>query len=214
LIDLVAPPVCAACDSLLAHSAEGFCEACAPLVDALEDVPQSREMAACLYGGPLAEALARLKYRGRSDVAAALAHYLVERVQPWTGRVDRVCAVPLHPRRLRERGYNQSALLAWPVARSLGVPFDPQLVRRRRVTRNQVGLSLQERTSNVQDAFVANARARGLRVLVVDDVRTTGATMGAVSRALLAAGASEVWTLVLGQAEAAAQASPSSVLEC
>lgn len=158
-------------------------------------------MAACMYGGPLADALVRLKYRGRSDVAPALSHYLVERALPWSGRVDRVCAVPLHPRRLRERGYNQSCLLARPVARALGVPFDPWLVRRSRITRNQVGLTLEQRAANVQDAFVARARARGQRVLVIDDVRTTGATTSAVEEALLRQGALEVWVLVLACAE-------------
>jgi ComF family protein len=147
-------------------------------------------------------------------MANALAHYLIEPALMWNGRVDRVCAVPLHPVRLRQRGYNQSALLAWPIARALGVRFDPWLVRRRRPTRNQVGLSLQERAANVDGAFIASTRAQHERVLVVDDVLTTGATTAAVAKALIEAGAREVLTLVLARADSDELGSALDEQEC
>lgn len=115
----------------------------------------------------------------------------------WAGEVDAVVPVPLHWRRRRWRGYDQAALLARPTAKALGVPALLRGLRRVRHTPSQVNLPHDERQANVAGAF-APGRLRGVgRVLLVDDVRTTGATLEAASKALRAGGAREVRTLVL-----------------
>lgn len=115
--------------------------------------------------------------------------------------VDLVAPIPLGRRRLQERGYNQVALIAWPLAVFAGWPYDPGAVRRLRETRSQVGLSAEERRENMRDAFWADARrVGGKRVLLVDDVATTGATLSACAQAVLAAGARDVRALTLARA--------------
>jgi ComF family protein len=106
--------------------------------------------------------------------------------------VDCVVPVPLHPGRHADRGFNQSAEIARRVARVLGRETCEGAVGRLRDTRPQVGLRPEERRLNIAGAFVASARVRGRRVAVVDDVLTTGATVGAVAAALRQAGAISV----------------------
>lgn len=157
--------------------------------------------AAFLYGGPLADAIARFKYGGRAELAGVLGALLAEAALPLAGHVDCAVPLPLHPSRLRERGFNQSALLARPVARALGVPLEVDWMRRIRPTVDQAGLARADREGNVRGAFAAEPLEGSPRVLLIDDVRTTGATLASASHALLAAGASEVRTLVLARAE-------------
>jgi ComF family protein len=197
LLELVAPPSCAACGVLLAVDEGDFCGGCRPLIDEAPHL-YADDLSACVYGGPVAEALHRLKYRGRLEVAPALARLLAPRAQLLAGRVHVVTAVPLAGARLRERGYNQSGLLAGPVARLLGVPFAPRLLCRPRAATSQVGAGRVERARQLDGAFAARP-VPGRSVLVVDDVRTTGATLAEARRALLAAGAAHVIGLVLAQ---------------
>lgn len=197
LIDLISPPVCAACRSPLVERALGFCDACRPLLDRAALAADDAHRDAYLYGGPLREALHRLKYEGASEVAPLLAELMKEQALPFLGKVDLVTVVPLHGRRLRARGYNQSALLAAPVARSFGVPFAPRLLQRVRDTPPQVGRGQRERHAQLANAFKASPRARGRAILVIDDVRTTGATLLEVCRTLEAAGARRLFTLAL-----------------
>jgi ComF family protein len=201
-LQLLAPARCPGCDGLLALGPVRFCAACEPL---LELPPESLRAphpgaAAFSYGGPLADALLRFKYAARTDLAGVLGELLAEASLPVAGRVERVLPLPLHPARLRARGFNQSALLAAPVARALGSPLDCDALRRIRPTRDQAGLPRVERANNVRGAFAARALP-GARVLLIDDVRTTGATLAAAGEALLHAGASEVRSLVLARAE-------------
>jgi ComF family protein len=199
LARLLAPERCPGCDFIVATA--GFCEACELL---LEPVARDRgsprkDAAAFAYGGPLADALRRLKYGRRPELGRVLGRIFAESAVSYAGSVDRVVPVPLHPRRLRERGFNQSALLAAPVARALGVALDTRGLRRVRMTRDQAGLRKHERLANVHAAFVAT-RQTG-RVLLIDDVRTTGATLSAASNALSAAGCVEVHTLAMAVAD-------------
>lgn len=158
--------------------------------------------AAFVYAGPLADAIVRFKYAGRTEHAKVLGALLSSAALGHAGRVDRVLPVPLHPSRLRARGFNQSALLAAPVARALGVPLDVDSLVRVRATAEQAGLSRQARSHNLDGAFAVGRPGRADRVLVIDDVRTTGATLAAAALTLTASGCSAVHTFALARAPA------------
>ena len=142
------------------------------------------------YDEHAAVAIEALKYGGRTDLAAPLGAELA-RVVPASPRLDFVTEVPLHPARERERGYNQSALLAAAFARVAGVPHLPGVLRRVRATAAQARLGPAARRANLRGAFVARhpGQLAGRRVLVIDDVVTTGATLDAALAALAGAGA-------------------------
>jgi ComF family protein len=191
LLGLVAPSRCAGCDEP-ADEISLFCRVCEPLVERAGDPDAVFE-----YGGPVAEAIHRFKYDGRSELGSALGSIMAGRVGHLAGKVDAVVPVPLHWRRRRARGYDQSALLCGPVAEALGVPALFRGLRRSRNTASQVDLTHPERQRNVAGAF-APWRLHGAgRVLLLDDVRTTGATLEAASRALRAGGVSQVHAFVL-----------------
>lgn len=199
LLDLVAPRTCPACDLDLAPGEKGFCGACAPLLERLPE--DGGRHAAYAFGGPLADAIRRWKYDRRTDHSGALAALLVGACAPFGGRIDAVVPIPLHPRRLRERGFNQASLLGAVVARRLGVPLDAGRLRRLRDTAAQAGLSATDRGHNVRGCFAARERTRHPRVLVIDDVRTTGATFAEAARALRDAGAIDVHVIALAGAD-------------
>jgi ComF family protein len=112
--------------------------------------------------------------------------------------VDVIVPVPLHPARLAERGYNQSALLADRLAALTGLPCAPQAVVRQRQTQSQVGLDQAQRQANMAGAFVARPEAAaGHTLLLVDDVYTSGSTLAACAEAALAAGARAVYGLTV-----------------
>ena len=191
LLELVAPRGCPGCDDDLATDDPGpFCPACLPLLEPFGTGP-----AAYGYGGPLAVALRRLKYGGRVDVVDPLATLLTGAGLPHAGHVDVVACVPLHRAKRRRRGFHAVELLAAPLADALGVPLDTRRLRRIRDTPPQASLPQKDRDANVRGAFVAAPGAP--RVLLVDDVRTTGATLRAASGALYRAGARRVRLLAL-----------------
>jgi ComF family protein len=187
-MELLLAPRCAGCDAPGAW----FCVDCR---DACEPVVHGRLHAAGTYGGPLRLAIHRFKYGGERALAAELGSLVAERIASdlATGRVlDLVVPAVSHVQRTRDRGYDHAALLAADVAGRCGLPLRASL-RRIRLTRPQVELDRQARLSNVRGAFVAEAGAlRGLRVALIDDVATTGATLAAAGAALRAAGAREV----------------------
>lgn len=191
LLDALCSHRCAACDVEVADR-RAFCVPCAATV---ERAPHDGDTpwAAGAHGGALATAIHRLKYRDRPDLARPLGG-LIAGVLPASLDVDLVAPVPLHPRRLGLRGYNQAALLAGVVAFERALKHDPTALVRIRDTATQAELGRAERLDNVAGAFAATSRLAGRRILLVDDVTTTGATLRACSEAARRAGAVGVVT--------------------
>jgi ComF family protein len=150
---------------------------------------------------PLMRVLHRFKYERDVSVAPVLAAWLAHHC-PLDRTYDIVVAVPLHRKRLRWRGFNQAVLLARPQARAWGVAHDPFVLARTRHTAPQVGLDERERRRNIAGAFRVHrpTAVRQRRVLLVDDVYTTGATLEECARVLRRAGARQVDALVLSRA--------------
>jgi ComF family protein len=154
---------------------------------------------AAVYAGPLREALHAFKFGGRRALARPLAALIAEECDVPTG-VEALVPVPLAPGRERERGFNQSRLIAERLAGTLAVAVRPRWLHRCRPTRPQSDLGANERRDNVRDAFRAAPAVTGRHVVVVDDVLTTGATAGECARALRAAGAHRVGVLTVARA--------------
>jgi ComF family protein len=151
------------------------------------------------FEGVMREAIHALKYDRRVRVAAPLGELLAAYVAQQPFVADVVVPVPLHNARMRERGFNQSALLAAHVADHLKLPVSMRLVRVRQ-TEQQASLNRAQRQENVRDAFVWQGMPPPPRVLLIDDVLTTGSTIAAAAQALRAAGAVEVHGLALARA--------------
>ncbi|WP_342165824.1 ComF family protein [Methylobacterium sp. SD21] len=156
----------------------------------------ARARAVALYDDVARGLVHRLKYEDRHDLARPMARMMAGAGRDLIAQADCIVPVPLHRWRLWRRRFNQAALLARPLADGAGLPFLPHALIRQRATRSQVGLSRAGRAENLSGAFhVPPAEAHrlaGLRVLLVDDVRTTGATANAAARALLRGGAASV----------------------
>lgn len=199
--EIVAPTRCAACDGPVRPKTI-FCAACASTLERADAAPDgSGCLAVFEYGGAIASAIARLKYEDRADLAPALAAPMREAARRLAGAIDLVVPVPLHPRRLAERGYNQAALLALHVARELRADARPRALTRSRDTPQQVAMDREQRLRNVDGSFAVRERdvVCGKRVLLVDDVRTTGATLDGCARALREVGVRRTLALVLAR---------------
>ena len=197
LLDLIFPPRCGGCGR---HGA-AWCAVCAAGVrqipaGTLTGIPL---VAAGRLEGPLQQAIHSYKYRPRPQLASVLAEPLHGAIVAAGLSLPALAFVPLHPRRLRERGFNQAERLATELSRSLGVPLLSGLTRVR-ATPAQVGLSQAERRLNLEGAFQwTAAQAPPSGIGLVDDVCTTGATLEAVARAISEAGGSIGAFLVLAQ---------------
>lgn len=160
-----------------------------------EPPPFERLRAAVAYGETARKVALRLKYSGRPAVAATLARFMARHVERG-GEEALLVPVPLHRWRIWRRGYNQAALIAGELAAPSGIPVDPHVLRRVRATPSLRGLNRRERAEAVRGAFridrSARERLRGRRILLVDDVYTSGATASACARVLKRAGAASV----------------------
>ena len=152
-----------------------------------------------LMQGPIRDGIHSLKYRGVRAAAPELGRLLAQYLAGHSVPGDIIVPVPLHPRRLRERGYNQSALLAREMAELSGLAVQEGLLVKTRNSPPQVGETREKRRENVEGSFQCNSEAGGQAVILVDDVATTGSTLSACASALKAAGAASVWGLVLAR---------------
>jgi ComF family protein len=171
---------------------------------AIADPPVfTRARAVCRFDGTARELVHRLKYGDRVELSLTLGRMMAQAGRELAADADLVMPIPLHRTRLWRRRFNQAAALAQVVARQTGLPLATTALARIRRTRRQVGLKRAQRADNLQGAFHVPPTARGLvearRVLLIDDVRTTGATVNAASRALLRAGASAVDVLTFAR---------------
>jgi ComF family protein len=226
LLDLVFPPCCAGCGATLATGI--LCAACAPLIARiasprcprcgvpfhgagadhlcsrciLEPPRYATASAAFEYAGPLADGLRALKYGARSERIEPLARLWREGC-PALPPVDVAVPVPLHPAKLRARGFNQTVQMALPMLRDRGVRLDCHALVRHRAGDSQASLTIRERREAPRGAFAPTRRAgrrlAGRRVLLLDDVMTTGATANECAKVLLEAGAAEVHVAVLAR---------------
>lgn len=208
LLDLLYPPRCGGCDEV---GAGWWCPACAAKVQRLDathamrsimlsDGMQIDVISATLFAPPLREGIHRFKYEAQPQLAEAFGALLHEAWLRSALQVDALVPVPLHAMRRRERGYNQSELLAAVISRQTSVPMR-NLLKRVRSTEQQAHLNAQDRRANVKDAFHAATAIRAQRVALVDDVLTTGATLAECASALLQAGASHVTAVTLARAQ-------------
>lgn len=153
------------------------------------------------FDGALRAAIHALKYRRAREIADVLGEMMGDYWRAHPLPADVIVPVPLHPSRQRVRGYNQSELLARKLAQAAELPVRDDLLMRVRATAPQVELGAEERRENVRGAFrCQDESAAGLRILLIDDVCTTGATLEACSQALRAGGADSVWALTLARA--------------
>lgn len=192
LLEVLAPRRCVACEAL-APPRSGYCEECGPpepLRDVTLHLAGVPVFAGARYAEPLVSAIHRFKYGQAPELArdlAMLAHPGIDLLGIEPGAVW--VPVPLHPLRLAERGYNQSALLARELSRVALGELDPRRLRRLRHTEQQAKRERNDRARNVAQAFVAAQRARRApSIVLVDDVVTSGATLAACIAALHAAG--------------------------
>ena len=229
LMQLVYPPVCAGCGKMTGQPAalcpecwatvrfveRPYCEITGMPFDhdrgeglvspeAISNPPPYlKARAAVFHDGVARKIVHGLKYSDRADLASMMAAWMARAGRDVIDDSDVIIAVPLHRGRLFSRRYNQSAELARMLGRITGKPFLPGVVHRVRATRQQVGLGLRARQENVRGAFQIKPeqaqRLLGLKVLLVDDVFTTGSTVEAATKVLLRRGAGQVNVLTFAR---------------
>jgi ComF family protein len=147
--------------------------------------------------GPAQQIIHQFKYGGLQALAPIIVREMADLLREWAPPFDAVAPIPLHPRRLRERGFDQAELLARGLAVEMDVPFVPALRRIRPTSPQARGLSRDQRYANVADAFLCAAPGTidGRRFMLVDDVTTTGATLAAAARPLRESGSETVWAI-------------------
>jgi ComF family protein len=196
----ITPPLCPTCGRPFASEVDedhlcGDCLRKRPYYDTMR--------APYLFAGGIMEAIHQFKYARKSYLANSLGFLLASFARKWLHRADSflMMPVPLHPKRLRERDFNQSLLLARYAAPLLGLELDFLSLKRIRYTQPQTGLKSDERRKNVRGAFEIDDRkvVKGRCVLLVDDVTTTGNTLNECARTLKRAGAKEVFCLTLAR---------------
>ena len=191
-------PVCDGCGAPYEYDQHGRCAACTARPHAFDAA-----RAACLYDEVSRDPILKLKHADRLDLAPLFARWLSRAARPLIEEADALAPVPLHPMRLLHRRYNQAAEIARPLSVLTGVAYLPDALVRRRATESQGGKSGSGRRRNVAGAFEVPpsraAQVAGKRILLIDDVLTTGATAEGCARALKRAGAVRVDLAVIAR---------------
>jgi len=231
VLDFLLPKRCLCCDTLVS-SGDGLCPTCwhsMPFIekpvcyrlgtpfayDVGEEAWSPRAIAAppeferlrsvALYEGAAQNLVLALKFAGRRELAGPMGRWMTGAGREFLSKDSLIVPVPLHWLRLLSRRFNQSAVLAQVIARECGGVYEPELLKRRKRTRQQVGLSARERQKNVRSAFsVDKNRAEllnGRHIVLIDDVMTTGSTVTACTKTLKAAGAASVDVLTFALAD-------------
>ncbi len=219
-IDWVFPPVCAGCGKegeifcpeclaaiipikqptcrycSLSLSKPGVCSTCIEL-----DHPYQEILSYAVYAGSLRSGIHAMKYQSNFWLGKVFSNLLIQLLKDKNWPIDLVMPIPLSEEKLRERGYNQAALLSKPVAKHYGWKHDQRSLVRVKENHSQVALTREQRFENVKSAFLAEqAKRNQLNVLLVDDVFTTGATIMEASKALKAAGFANIFAVTLAKA--------------
>ncbi len=220
VLDFVYPPRCPICDGIstvgicdeckkeLVYIGEDHCMVCgAPLTDAGEEYCASCKKhrhffkagrAVFSYQGRLRYSLFRLKYAGRREYGPVYGREMAENLGRWILRlrISRIVPIPLHPSRRRQRGYNQAALMARELGKILGLPVDEKLLYRRKKTVAQKKLTGGQRRANLIGAFEVRGEVHsGERILLVDDIYTTGSTVDSAAIALRREGKCQIYVV-------------------
>jgi ComF family protein len=201
LLDLIFPPRCVHCGRVDWH----FCDRCEndlkndPIILQIVELPPLVEVATTgLHHDILQAAVQGLKYYGQRELAPFLAQRMATVLQSLDWTFDMVIPVPMHTQRLQERGYNQAKEISLHLAQMLNKVHPDSAIQRVRATRSQVGLNRAERLDNMKEAFSAQTDIlKGKSLLLVDDVKTTGATMVACAEVALAVGATQIYGITV-----------------
>ncbi len=187
---------CCVCNKEAVLNSHGVCAGCRELILPAPmfslNGPVDKAEAGIRYNDAVAEIVHKFKYYGCRYLGKNLASF-IELPEDW--QADAIVPVPLHPKRMRERGYNQSLIIAEELGRRYGIPVRDTLLKRIRNTQMQSMTSREERHQNVKDAFRASKRCKGLSIILVDDVITSGSTSEECAGALKAAGADKVYVI-------------------
>ena len=231
ITDVIFPPRCLGCVEILPQQyLQTFCPACkekikfitgslcpicgmaffdSPAPDhlcgnCLESKPYfSLARAVAIYETLILDAIHQFKYGRNISTGSALASFMAEFCFPNFDFTDYslILPVPLHIRRLRERGFNQALILAKAIEKKYQIPVNFSLLKRRKFTLTQTGLDKKEREKNIRGAFAVtgNAKIEGKNIILIDDVYTTGATINQCAKTLIKAGANKVAVLTLAR---------------
>lgn len=190
-IRFIAEPLCDSCGAPFEYAVAERCAACLARPRAF-----ARARAAVIYDEASRDLILKFKHADRTDLSGLFAGWINRAAADLLAEADAIAPVPMHPLRLLRRRYNQAAEIARPLARRRGVPYLPEALRRGKAGDSQAGKSASGRRRNVAGAFIVpeggRKRLEGRRILLIDDVLTTGATAEACAKALLRAGAAAV----------------------
>jgi len=219
-LDLLFPPVCGGCGKAgwrwcpdcqerVPRINQPFCERCgiptqgADTCEKCKSDPPTYQMMRswAVFDSPVQNALHTLKYRRNIGLGESFAAEMAKFFRTLRWSVDIFIPVPLGKKRLKERGYNQVALVARPLAYEIGVEYSARALWKARETRSQVGLSISKRRENVHNAYQADSKVvKRKSVILMDDVATTGSTILSCTDALLSAGARNVYAITIARA--------------